>query len=107
LLFFFPTKRRDGWFFWCCLQKKRQNRLFVQKYVRMKRTLFFLSFSFFSLAGVLSDSPALLSYDEPQDIVIYNRILAKVNGKTISVIDVMKKMDLFLQRYYPNYAQSK
>ncbi len=52
-------------------------------------------------------SADLLTQEESQELIVYNRILAKVNGKTISVIDVMKKMDLVLQRYYPQYAQSK
>lgn len=42
---------------------------------------------------------------QPQ-IVVQNRILATVNGKTISVMDVMKKMDLFLARSYPEYSKS-
>lgn len=72
----------------------------------MRLLLFFLCLTlpFFSVRG---NTPALVPYDEPQDIIIYNRILAKVNGKAISVIDVMKKMDLFLQRYYPEHARSK
>jgi hypothetical protein len=45
--------------------------------------------------------------EEPHELIIYNRILAKVNDKTISVMDVMKKMDLFLQKYYPQFAHSK
>lgn len=49
----------------------------------------------------------MMAKEESQELIVYNRILAKVNGKTISVIDVMKKMDLVLQRYYPQYAQSK
>ncbi len=49
----------------------------------------------------------MMTQEEAQELIVYNRILAKVNGKTISVIDVMKKMDLFLQRYYPQYTQSK
>jgi hypothetical protein len=40
------------------------------------------------------------------ELVIYNRILAKVHGKTLSVIDVMKKMDLFLQKQYPDAVGS-
>ncbi|MBI2743863.1 MAG: SurA N-terminal domain-containing protein [Chlamydiales bacterium] len=47
------------------------------------------------------------SYEEPQHLVINNRILAKINGKTISVVDVVKKMDVFLNRAYPQYASSK
>lgn len=44
---------------------------------------------------------------EPQELIVFNRILAKINDRTISVIDVMKKMDLFLQKYYPNMMSSK
>jgi hypothetical protein len=54
--------------------------------------------------AAISPVPAM---EESQELVIYNRILAKVNDKTISVIDVMKKMDLFLQKYYPQFASSK
>jgi hypothetical protein len=41
-----------------------------------------------------------------QHLIVNNRILAKVNEKTISVLDVMKKMEVFLNRYYPEYANS-
>jgi hypothetical protein len=54
-----------------------------------------------SLAPVYSELPAVLAYEEPQEIIVTNRILATVNGISISVIDVMKKMDMLLQRYYP------
>src|SRR5690242_2788930 len=54
-----------------------------------------------SLAPVYSELPSVLAYEEPQEIVVTNRILARVNGVSISVIDVMKKMDMLLQRYYP------
>lgn len=55
----------------------------------------------------LRAEPSLLAHSEPEELVIYNRILAKANGKTISVIDVMKKMDLFLQKHYPELIDSK
>ena len=55
-----------------------------------------------------STNPPLPIEDDPSaELVIYNRILAKVGGKTISVIDVMKRMDLFLQKNYPQFASSK
>lgn len=47
------------------------------------------------------------SMEEPQHLVINNRILAKINGKTISVMDVVKKMDVFLSQAYPQYVNSK
>lgn len=33
-----------------------------------------------------------------EDLIVHNRILAKVNGKSISVVDVMKKMEVFLSQ---------
>jgi hypothetical protein len=53
-----------------------------------------------------ADAPSALT-EETQELIIYNRILAKVNGKTISVIDLVKKMDLFLQKHYPHLANSQ
>ncbi len=43
---------------------------------------------------------------QQQQLIVNNRILTKVNEQTISVLDVMKKMDVFLNRYYPEYANS-
>jgi parvulin-like peptidyl-prolyl isomerase len=43
---------------------------------------------------------------ENGELIIHNRILANVNGKAISVVDVMKKMDVFLARAYPQHASS-
>ncbi|MBS0620299.1 MAG: peptidyl-prolyl cis-trans isomerase [Verrucomicrobia bacterium] len=54
--------------------------------------------------AIFADSPLM---PEPENLIVYNRILTKVNGKTISVIDLMKKMDFFLQKHYPDLAQSK
>lgn len=42
---------------------------------------------------------------EPQ-ISVKNRILVKVNGNAISVVDVMKKMDMILHQNYPQFADS-
>lgn len=54
---------------------------------------------------IFADKPPAL--EEPQELIVNNRILTKVNGKTISVMDVMKKMDVYLSRYYPQYVNSK
>ena len=58
---------------------------------------------------VLADAPggALFSYQREPELIVYNRVLARINGKTFSVVDVMKKMDLFLQRNYPHMVSSK
>jgi SurA N-terminal domain len=54
-----------------------------------------------------ANNPSSLQDESSAELIVYNRILAKVNGKTISVIDIMKKMDLFLQKNYPQLADSK
>lgn len=44
--------------------------------------------------------------DLPQKRVrVHNRVVAHVNGKTISVIDLMKKMDMILFQNYPQYLE--
>lgn len=53
--------------------------------------------SFLNTSSAMSQEPRL---------VINNRPLAKINGKVISLYDVVKKMDLFLFEYYPDYHPS-
>lgn len=48
----------------------------------------------------------MMKSSDSRHIFINNRILAKVNGKAISVIDLMKKMDLIFYRRFPEYASS-
>lgn len=69
--------------------------------------LFFTLFSSCIPFLAFAANPVNLPPHEPEHLVIHNRILAQVNGKTISVIDVMKKMDVFLSRAYPQYMHSK
>jgi len=47
------------------------------------------------------------SFEGHYELIVNNRILTRVNGKTISVLDLVKKMDVYLNRYYPQYAKSK
>jgi hypothetical protein len=47
------------------------------------------------------------SEQEALELQINNKILAQVNGKAISAIDVMKKMDMIFYRQYPEYVGSK
>lgn len=49
---------------------------------------------------------AFASEQSSGELVVQNRILATVNGKNISVMDVMKRMDVYLARAYPEYAKS-
>jgi SurA N-terminal domain len=51
------------------------------------------------------DSLLIGGVQEPQ-IIVNNRIVAKVNGKAISVMDLMKKMDILFYRQFPQYASS-
>jgi hypothetical protein len=39
-------------------------------------------------------------------IVVNNRILAKVNGKAISLVDLQKKMDMLFYRQFPDYSNN-
>lgn len=73
-------------------------------------------FGILSVASLLSH-PILLSalpmqseygFDQsyPENLIIKNRILLKINGKPISVMDVVRKMDLIFYRQYPDLASS-
>lgn len=48
----------------------------------------------------------LFGNEDSMQLVVNNRILAKVNGKAISVVDVMKKMDVLFYREFPEYTSS-
>ncbi len=50
---------------------------------------------------------SVLPPDDPSEVILNNRILTTVNGKTISLLDVVKQMDVFLSQYYPEYLDSK
>ena len=62
-------------------------------------------------ASLEGELPSLLETSYTQHykpkITIQNRPLAKVNGKVISLYDVVKKMDLYLFDYYPTYTPSE
>ena len=65
---------------------------------------FFFSFLFLACAA-FADMDLFQGSREPK-VSVNNTLLAKVNGNTISVLDVMKKMDMVLHRNYPQYADS-
>lgn len=71
----------------------------------MKMLKYYL-LSFLFLSSFLQASIASSMIDS-QEITVRNRILTTINGKTISVLDVMKEMDVFLSQYYPQYLDSK
>lgn len=73
----------------------------------MKNVVLILAALFLSIAGIEAKNESfLLGTDSQQHIFVNNRILAKVNGKAISVIDVMKKMDMQFYKSYPQYTGS-
>ncbi len=45
-------------------------------------------------------------FEQEQDLVINNRVLVRINAKPITVMDVVRKMDLFFYRQYPELATS-
>lgn len=47
---------------------------------------------------------SLFQNSHTEKIHVNNRVLAAVNGKPISVLDVMKKMDIIFYRHYPEYS---
>lgn len=61
---------------------------------------------FLFLSCVLSAELPSISYDDPHKIGVQNSILAKVNGTTISMMDVKKKMDFVFYQNFPNLAES-
>lgn len=47
------------------------------------------------------------SFDkEPENLLMNNRVLLKINGKPISVMDVTRKMDLLFYKQYPELTSS-
>lgn len=64
------------------------------------KTFLFIFLLFSTSAFALPEFSLMSQSQEPQ-LVVNNRILAKINGKTISVIDVMKKMDVYLTHTFP------
>lgn len=69
------------------------------------KTLFLFLLCLCSLSQAMAAPFAPMG--EPENLIIHNRILAKIDNKTISVMDVVKKMDVYLSRAYPQYANSK
>lgn len=77
------------------------------------KSKFLVTFAILSILFFCTTTPLLAAGDsllfgenEPQRLVVNNRILAKVNGKPISVVDVMKKMDVLFYREFPQYTSS-
>lgn len=65
-----------------------------------------LQLATFNLPALPSDGGLLFGQPDALHIVVNNRVLAKVNGKAISVMDIMKKMDMLFYRQFPQYTSS-
>lgn len=50
--------------------------------------------------------PSFPGSEKEPELIVHNRILAVVNGNPISVLDVMKKMDVFLSQHYPEVEKT-
>lgn len=66
-----------------------------------------LSLSLLSVIPLAAAPSWMAPQEEALELQINNKILAQVNGKAISAIDVMKKMDMIFYRQYPEYVESK
>lgn len=68
----------------------------------------FLKIRIFLLGSLLAalHLSANPSMEQEPHLIIQNRILAKVHNSTISVLDVVKHMEVFLNKHYPEYANS-
>lgn len=75
----------------------------------MKPKIIFLTLllSIISFEAFAKKASLLLTpQEDSKRLTVNNCILAKVNGKPISVIDVMKKMDILFYRQFPEYTSS-
>jgi hypothetical protein len=50
--------------------------------------------------------PRLLQNEDHLKLVINNRVLANINGKPITVVDIMKRMDILFLKQFPEYTNS-
>lgn len=66
---------------------------------------FTLCLASFSLEGAMND-PFLFNKEDKSHIAVNNRVLAYVNHKAITVLDVMKKMDMLFLKQFPEYTTS-
>ncbi len=65
-----------------------------------------LKLFFFAALPLLAQMPPVDFQDSGKKIAVQNSILAKVNGTTISMLDVKKKMDMLFYQHYANLSHS-
>lgn len=71
-----------------------------------KIPLIITAFNLTTASLFCAPSSILFDSDKNQHIFVNNRIVANVRGKAVSIIDVMKKMDLVFYRRFPEYSSS-
>lgn len=71
----------------------------------MTRFLIPLVLATTTLFGAAGDN-IYLGDQTKRELRVNNRILANINGKLISVLDVMKKMDVLFFQQFPEYAEN-
>src|SRR5262245_20569039 len=59
-----------------------------------------------SSISTLSAIEYSMQEEYPTDLLVKNRVLMKLNGKSITVMDVVRKMDLLFYRQFPDLAAS-
>lgn len=72
----------------------------------MKRAVLFFFLSAAPLAAAIPAAPGSSLFEKEQNLVINNRVLLKINSKPITVMDVVRKMDLIFYRQFPELAAS-
>lgn len=73
----------------------------------MKRLLPFLFIlTALPLAAALKNDDFLLRNEKVRKMQINNKVLVTVNGKSITVVDVMKKMDMIFYQQFREYSDS-
>jgi hypothetical protein len=65
----------------------------------------FILFTFVCF-GLCAEPPQMMNFSDGPKIGVQNAILAKVNGNTISMMDVKKKMDMIFYQHYAHLADS-
>lgn len=70
----------------------------------MKKCFLFLIFLLTTSLGIAEEAPYVP--EESGHLIVNNRILARIHNKTISVLDLMKKMDVMLARSHPHLVNS-
>jgi hypothetical protein len=70
----------------------------------MKSLSKYLILFLLSVTTLEAKGPFLFSEEDEQHVFINNRILARVNDKAISVMDIMKQMDMMFYKQFPQYT---